>query len=96
MTDPLDILVRDPARPNPAELTQTRMRAISMIRAVLKEDNTALWQLRPATISDGGYLATALAEVAVDLIKATGRDALVVLGELREATIRRQLTGGRS
>jgi hypothetical protein len=93
--DPSAALVRDPARPNPAELTRCRLQAISLIGAVLRGDFASVFQLAPKSVSDAGYLTTALAEVAADLIRATGRDPAEVVDELRGSAIRHQATGGR-
>lgn len=69
--------------------------AINLIAAAGRHDYASLYALAPKTVGDGCYLVTALAELAADLINASGRDLHEVIDELRGQTIKHQLTGGR-
>lgn len=88
-------LVRDPATPTQGELCRVRLVGLNLVGAVLRDDLATVYQLSPRSASDGGFLAVALAELAAELIAATGRDPAEVVDELRGATIRQQATGGR-
>lgn len=88
-------LVSEPGAPTLAELTRCRLQALNLISAALRSALASYLRLSPRTASDGGFLAVALAEVAAELIAATGRDPVEVVEELRGDTIRNQATGGR-
>jgi hypothetical protein len=88
-------MIRDLNRPTPAELCRVRLTGISLISAVLRDDLGSVYQLSPRTAGDGAYLSVALAEVAAELIAATGRDPDELVDQLRGQTVRNQATGGR-
>jgi hypothetical protein len=90
------LLVRDPAKPTPAELTNIRLRALDVIAAVVRDDWAAVHHLRPRTAVDGGYLSTGLAELVIHAVRASGQPLGAWVQETRTATVRAQANGGRS
>lgn len=94
--EPDSALVSDFSRPTPAELTRVRLTGISIVSAVLRDDLATVYRMSPRSVGDGAFLTVALAEVAAELIAATGRDTAEVVDELRGQTVRDQHRGGRS
>jgi hypothetical protein len=96
--EPDSALVSDFSRPTPAELTRVRLTgiSISIVSAVLRDDLATVYRMSPRSVGDGAFLTVALAEVAGELIAATGRDTAEVVDELRGQTVRDQHRGGRS
>lgn len=93
--EPGTVLVRDTANPTPAELTRVRLQGINLVSAAAREDLATIFQLSPRTVGDGAFLTVALAELAAELLTATGRDPVETIDDLRGQTIRDQDNGGR-
>jgi hypothetical protein len=67
------VLVDNPAQPAPEELAALKRHALQLVKAVANGDWPAAWALRPQSASDGGYLATSLAELVIDLARDSGQ-----------------------
>jgi hypothetical protein len=85
-------LVRDAARPTAAELVEVKLHALRLISAIARHDWAAAWALRPGSTSDGGYLATSLAELLIELAQDSGAQLGAWVHQVHSATAR----GGRS